>query len=418
MISIFANLCRNENCFKTAAFGFPNDRKKLFCAEHKLPNTLDLNHKKCSYEGCSIRPNYYVPNNKLNQFCAKHKTSDMISLSNKPKCKNNECNTIANYNYKTEIIGEYCNIHKLENMVRIGNKKNNCLYEGCKISASYGNPDSKHKLYCTKHKLHDMVPLYSSICIIPKCKNVPYYGYKTGKTLWCHLHYDHNNPEIINLIEYTKCDECDNPYIIVSNEKKLCLNHAPRNVEINLKKLCKYCDLEEDSPYVCDECNQNRNKKEFTVVQYLRKNIDTQFIYDSSEMLQGCSKRRPDIFFELPLHNVIVEVDEDQHRNYNETCECARINEIVNGIGGKSVIFIRFNPDNFKINNQSQTVPIRERLELLVQVLKEELTKEYDTFQIQMIQLFYDFYDNTLSDNKLLSEKYINQLDITKLVTI
>jgi hypothetical protein len=87
-------------------------------------------------------------------------------------------------------------------------------------------------------------------------------------------------------------------------------------------------------------------------------------------------------------------------------------------------LYIRFNPDKFKINDQLQTVPIRDRLELLVQVLKEELTKEYDTFQIRVIQLFYDtssnaLLENILSDNGLPSlERYINQLDITKLVTI
>lgn len=73
------------------------------------------------------------------------------------------------------------------------------------------------------------------------------------------------------------------------------------------------------------------------VVRYIRKNINTKFEYNTSKILQGCSKKRPDVFFELDKHCVIVEIDEDQHKNYIESCECARINEIVNGIGGKSV---------------------------------------------------------------------------------
>lgn len=50
-------------------------------------------------------------------------------------------------------------------------------------------------------------------------------------------------------------------------------------------------------------------------------------------------------------------------------------------------------------------------------------------FKIRAIQLFYDFSDNVLSENVssknvlpentlLISKRYINQLDITKLVTI
>ena len=69
-------------------------------------------------------------------------------------------------------------------------------------------------------------------------------------------------------------------------------------------------------------------------------------------MLQNCSKKRPDIFFDIPLsHCVICEIDESQHNTYRDSCECARINEIVTGIGGKSVIIIRFNPDTIKNKN-------------------------------------------------------------------
>ena len=55
-------------------------------------------------------------------------------------------------------------------------------------------------------------------------------------------------------------------------------------------------------------------------------------------MLNKCSQRRPDIFFDLLKHCVIVEVDEKQHMSYSEVCECARINDIVNGIGGRPVV--------------------------------------------------------------------------------
>lgn len=79
------------------------------------------------------------------------------------------------------------------------------------------------------------------------------------------------------------------------------------------------------------------NKKEWSIVRYLRKIIDTPFEYNSSKMLQGCSKKRPDIYFELNTHCVIVEINEYQHYAYKDICECSRINEIVNGIGGKSV---------------------------------------------------------------------------------
>ena len=107
---------------------------------------------------------------------------------------------------------------------------------------------------------------------------------------------------------------------------------------------------------------------------------------------------------------VTVEIDEYQHQRYSEACECTRINEIVNGIGGKSVIIIRYNPDVIKNNNKTIRIGQVKRLNFLIDIVKEELCKDYDEFIVKVVQLFYnDTY-----------EKYqpIKVEDITKLVTV
>ena len=98
------------------------------------------------------------------------------------------------------------------------------------------------------------------------------------------------------------------------------------------------------------------------------------------------------------------------HNTYEDKCECARINEIVNGIGGKSVIIIRYNCDQIKNNNKIVNIKQVARINLLVKTIKKELIKEYDTFIIKIIQLYYD-------DNY---EKYqcIKKENITELVSI
>ena len=146
------------------------------------------------------------------------------------------------------------------------------------------------------------------------------------------------------------------------------------------------------------------------VVRYIRKNIDTRFEYNSSKMLQGCSKKRPDVFFELDKHCVIVEIDENQHKTYDDVCECARINEIVSGIGGKSVIIIRFNPDKIKNLNKEIKIDWSVRLAKLIEVIKCELVANYDQFKVEIIQLYYD-------DN-LKQYADIKREDITYLVCI
>ena len=209
------------------------------------------------------------------------------------------------------------------------------------------------------------------------------------KPTYCNIHKQQN---MINLISESECsiENCKNTYDFIVDNVKLCTVHAPKEYIINIKKLCKYCDMEETSSYVCKECKQHSNKKEWAIIRYLRKNIDTKFEHNSSNMLSGCSKKRPDVFFDLPTHCVIVEIDEHQHKTYDDVCECARINEIVNGIGGRPVVIIRFNPDIVKHKNKKIDIPLIERLDLLIKTIKSELVKQYDEFIVNMVQLYYD----------------------------
>ena len=85
-------------------------------------------------------------------------------------------------------------------------------------------------------------------------------------------------------------------------------------------------------------------KKEYAAVRHLHRTIDVPLqytIYDESPDRECTKKNRPDIRFEMLTasgHDVIVEVDENQHRGYEESCEwpmAARISEIVGAIGGE-----------------------------------------------------------------------------------
>lgn len=62
----------------------------------------------------------------------------------------------------------------------------------------------------------------------------------------------------------------------------------------------------------------------------------------------------------------------------------------MNGIGGKSVIIIRFNPDTTKNKGKKLPLLLSDKIKLLVNTIKEELTKEYDSFLVKLIQIYYD----------------------------
>ena len=87
-----------------------------------------------------------------------------------------------------------------------------------------------------------------------------------------------------NIAEENKCSLCDIAYEFIIDSIKVCLEHAPKEYAINIKRLCKYCDMEEKSKHVCSECRQKMSKKEWAVARWLRKNIGVSFIYNSSKL--------------------------------------------------------------------------------------------------------------------------------------
>ena len=73
-----------------------------------------------------------------------------------------------------------------------------------------------------------------------------------------------------------------------------------------------------------------------------------QFTWTTDKKIQdGCSRRRPDLFLDLGSHVIVVEIDENQHMDYDSTCENRRLMEISRDIGHRPVVFIRFNPDDY-----------------------------------------------------------------------
>ena len=107
---------------------------------------------------------------------------------------------------------------------------------------------------------------------------------------------------------------------------------------------------------------------------------------------------------------VILEIDKHQHHDYKEECENARMCEIVGTVGGRPVTFICYNPDTVKWKGKAFKPAPDERIDLLTDVLKDELVQEKNTFQVKLMQLWFD--DNL--------DEYTpcKTMDITSTVTI
>jgi hypothetical protein len=92
---------------------------------------------------------------------------------------------------------------------------------------------------------------------------------------------------------------------------------------------------------------RNYKTKEKSVMNYIEEKYPN-YTFQFDKMIQdGCSKKRPDIFLDLGYQIIIIETDENQHMDYNTTCENKRLMLLSQDVNHRSIIFIRFNPVSY-----------------------------------------------------------------------
>jgi hypothetical protein len=425
--------CQFPGCKIRPSHNVPTEPRGILCKVHAEPGMVNVRSEKCAHPGCGTEPSFNVPGRKIGLFCVVHKAEVMVNVTTK-LCDWPGCGTQPNYG-ATGQSATRCFVHK-EKLVDVTAPR--CAFDGCgAVQPRYGAPGAKRGTHCAKHKGPCMVLRKYFGCKHSKeCVRMPFYAEpdEARATMCC----VHRSPTMINLknkkCQTPKCkhdaefaktefnrpqfcsDHKPDDYVDVHKEKrcghdgcpddhellyettddqglveqhKVCLAHAPPGYEASLKRMCKYCDIREDVPFVCRSCRQRSHKKEHAVVRHLRRAIDVPFKYDESPGFE-CTRKRPDIRFEMLTHDVIVEVDENQHRGYKESCECARISEIVGAIGGKSVVFVRYNPDNARSNGARVQVTPAERIDLLAATVNAELARCHDIFSVVVVQLWFD----------------------------
>ena len=115
---------------------------------------------------------------------------------------------------------------------------------------------------------------------------------------------------------------------------------------------CLFCfvNLFPDKP-----TTRNYKTKERAVVEFIKSEFPNIDIASDKKILGGCSKRRPDILVDLGYQVVIIEIDENQHIDYDCSCENKRLMELSRDVGHRPIVFIRFNPDGYIQNEKTIT---------------------------------------------------------------
>jgi hypothetical protein len=239
-------------------------------------------------------------------------------------CKENGCKKQPTFNKEGETRALYCSAHKTEGMVDV--KHDTCLTEGCKIRPNYNNPGETTGLYCSTHKEEGMVNVVSKTCLTEGCKKHPVFnneGETTG--LYCSAHKEEG---MVNVVSKTcKSEWCST--LVQEKYDGYCL-------------FC-YMNLFPDKPV-----SRNYKTKEYAVVEYVKTKFPNHSWIADKIVNGGCSKRRPDLLLDLLYQIVIVEVDENQHTEYDCSCQNKRIMELSQDLGHRPIVFIRFNPDDYE----------------------------------------------------------------------
>jgi hypothetical protein len=327
--------CMSIGCNKGASFSLPGETPK-YCKTHKTDDMGYTGNNKCIEKDCYKQGCWNLPG-LMGRYCINHKTNDMIQR-NRPQCCEEGCDITPSWGFPGKT-SRHCKTHALAGMERTTkDKKRECMFHGCKICPSYNWPGKKTKVYCTSHKETGMIIIGDNKCKTPLCgitRNPRYKGY-------CVRCFVHMFPDERNARNYK------------SKEK-----HIADHIKETLPQYDWRCD---------------------------------QVVAD------GCSKRRPDILLHMGTHAIIVEVDENQHENYDITCENKRSMEIYTDLNYIPIVFIRFNPDGY---DNIKTPWITDKKG--IQVIRDISKKEWNDRLLSLCDML-KFHINNPSDRAIQIE--------------
>jgi hypothetical protein len=268
----------------------------------------------------------------------------MIDITHK-RCIEINCQIIPSYNYSGEKKALYCLNHRKENMIDITHKR--CIEINCQIIPSYNYSGEKKALYCLKHRKENMINIKDKHCI------------------YCNL-------------------------TLISNPKYR--NHC-LNCFVHL--------------FPNEPITRNYKIKEKHVQEYIKKQFPNHDIIYDKPIFGGCSKRRPDLYLDLLTHSIIIEIDENQHNPYPEICENKRIIQLYQDLAHRPIIFIRFNPDSYIINNKKIPSSFKIHKSLGIQIIRNK--KEWNNRLHKLNDMIQKYLKNIPEQTIIIEKLFFNE---------
>lgn len=309
----------------------------------------------------------------------------------------------------------HCASCKVDGMEDVTNKK--C--EACKKKhAIFGLPGGK-ATRCAGCKVIGMQDVKNRKCEACKKKHAVF-GLPGSKATRC------TGCKIVGM-QNVKCRMCEvckqtQPKFGLPGGKAMrcakCMSEDMRDL-YSRRCMTEGCDVLTKSDY-CANCDTSRKRrtrvKEHRLANYLRDNIDVPWTawnrqLAGSRECGGC--KRPDFVWLLPYLAIVTECDENQHKDRCLAGERQRMFDIFNTYGGIHIIYLRFNPDSFKVDGVTRRVSMERRYAELKKALDRELARTpEEVAALPMFRVTYLFHDVT--DNSYTLDMFVPKEDYEK----
>jgi hypothetical protein len=325
---------------------------------------VNVKHKRCAHIDCeSLNPVFDIEGGK-GRYCGKHKDPGMVNVKNR-RCAHIDCESLTPVFDIEGGKGRFCSAHKAPGMEDVKSKR--CAHPDCTTRVYYGIPGHQASR-CAQHRCEGMIRQPKYKCQSKGCTTPAVFGMSSPER--CEVHKDDGQ---LNLVE-KRCVRCNCLYILDRNGH--CCNCDP-NVE-NRTRLAK----------------QRRVMMALDADILIPKEISTDKMVNMGE----CGKERPDRFWDLGTHVIVLEVDEDQHAGQADSCDIIRMVNISQSLGGIQVMFIRYNPDEFNMKKRKRNPSFNSRMDVLKRWLLYVM--DFESFEklqgknlLTSVKLFFNDYD-------------------------
>ncbi len=390
MIDVINKICLD--CDTQPLFNIRGSKRGIYCKDHAKPDMIDVVSKTCL--DCDKQPIFNIRGSKRGIYCKDHTKHDMIDVKNKT-CL--DCNKIPIFNIRGSKRGIYCKDHAKDGMVNVVSKT--CL--DCDTQPTFNIRGSKRGIYCKDHAKDGMVNVVSKTCL--DCDIRARYGFPMQKLSHCACHRQ------AGMLPYprSKCktDDCKEFAFYGYTRQIACEKHSLHDMYNLVERPCVNCGLLEvlDSTNFCGNCHnfvvkRQHLAKQRAVFDFLEAHNQQAEQKDRRIDNGSCGNERPDWICQIAKdaqHIVVLEIDEDQHKSNQCSCEITRMINISQSIG-MPTLFIRYNPDSYRDKNDKPVkISDTKRREILLKWITHAHTLPPISSGdfLRVVYLFYDGFD-------------------------